>query len=278
MGDKLISYMICNFLDDRYKYINTFTYNSIAIIKDILNIFIYWLTLHFYITTMAVEISISSNEGMYLRNPQDSVLGRNIIKHSILLIEEVGFEAFNFKILAEHMGSTQASVYRYFENKHSVLIFLASWYWEWVAYLVRINTMNIDDPRKKLEIIINCFVSASVDNPKTEYVDENKLHSVIISEGTKAYRTKEVDVENRKGFFKKYKDLITTVAGVITEINPNFKYPYSLASSLFEMSNNHIYFAQHLPKLTDIKVEQNKYSEVEEMLKYFSAKLLGYHI
>lgn len=225
---------------------------------------------------MSVEIRISLNEGIYLKNPQDSKLGRNIIKHSILLIDEVGFEAFNFKKLAHKMGSTEASVYRYFENKHQLLIYLVSWYWEWVAYLIKINTANINNPKKKLEIIINSFVSASMENPSTDYVDENKLHNVVIAEGIKAYRTKDVDEENGKGCFKNYKQLITIVAGVILEINPAFEYPNSLASSLFEMSNDHIYFAKHLPKLTDIKVADNKYYEVEKMLNYFSAKLLDY--
>jgi AcrR family transcriptional regulator len=223
---------------------------------------------------MGVIIKMALNQGLYLKDPQDSVLGRNIIKHSILLLSDLGFEAFNFKKLSKEIGCTEASVYRYFENKHLVLIYLVSWYWEWVAYLIWINTLNIDDPKRKLEIIINCFVSASFENPSIEYVDESKLHSVIIAEGIKAYRTKEVDEENGKGFFRNYKQLITTVAGVISEINPTFEYPYALASNLFEMSNNHIYFARHLPKLTDIKVEENKYSEVEKMLNYFATKLL----
>lgn len=227
---------------------------------------------------MSVEIRITLNEGIYLKNPQDSKLGQNIIKHSILLMDEVGFETFNFKKLAQEIGSTEASVYRYFENKHSLLIYLVSWYWEWVAYLIKINTANITDPKKKLTIIINSFVSASLNNPSTDYIDKNKLHNVVISEGIKAYRTKEVDTENGKGFFKNYKQLITMVAAVILEINPTFKYPYSFASNLFEMSNDHIYFAKHLPRLTDIKVEENKYSEVEKMLNYFSAKLLGYEL
>jgi AcrR family transcriptional regulator len=227
---------------------------------------------------MSIEIKISLNEGIYLKDPQDSALGRNIIKHSIILIDDMGFEAFNFKKLAQQMGSTEASVYRYFENKHALLIYLVSWYWEWVAYLIKINTVNIDDPKKKLKIIIKSFVSASENNPSTEYIDENKLHSLVITEGIKAYRTKEVDEENEKGFFKNYKQLITMVAGVILEINPTFRYPYSLASNLFEMSNDQIYFAKHLPKLTDIKEHENKYFEVEKMLNYFSAKLLGYEI
>lgn len=223
---------------------------------------------------MSIEIKISLNEGIYLKDPQDSPLGRNIIKHSILLIEDVGFEAFNFKKLAQEINSTEASIYRYFENKHALLIYLVSWYWAWVSYLIKINTMNIDDPKKKLEIIINSFVLASMDNPSNDYVDENKLHSIMISEGAKAYRTKGVDEENGKGFFKNYKELITMVAGVILDIAPTFEYPYTLASTLFEMSNDQLYFAKHLPRLTDIKEKENKYAEVEKMLNYITAKLL----
>ncbi len=227
---------------------------------------------------MGIEIKIALNEGLYLKDPQDSVLGRNIIKHSILLLSDLGFEAFNFKKLALEMNSTEASIYRYFENKHLLLLYLVSWYWEWVAYLIKINTLNIDDPIRKLQVIINSFVSASVDNPSTDFVDESKLHSVIITEGVKAYHTKEVDDENDKGFFRNYKSLITMVAGVILEIKPTFEYPYALASNLFEMSNNHIYFAKHLPRLTDVKVRDDRYVEVEKILNYFAAKLLDYEI
>jgi hypothetical protein len=223
---------------------------------------------------MSVEIKISLNEGLYLKEPQDSKLGRNIIKHSILMIDEFGFECFNFKKLAKEIKSTEASIYRYFENKHLLLLFLVNWYWEWVSYLIKINTMNVNDPKSKLKIIIHSFVSASKDNPGVIYVNESKLHNIVISEGMKAYHTKEVDEENSKGFFKSYKNLAKSVSNVISEINPTFKYPFALATNLFEMSNNQIYFAKHLPKLTDVSINKDDVNEVEEMLNYFVEKLL----
>lgn len=61
---------------------------------------------------------------------------------------------------------------------------------------------------------------------------------------------------------------------MISEINPKFPYPHTLASNLFEMANNHIYFAQHLPKLTDVSVKGENYQEVEEMLEFYAFKLL----
>ena len=224
---------------------------------------------------MSIEVKISLNDGLYLKEPQDSKLGRKIIQYSIVLIDEFGFESFTFKKLAEKINSTEASIYRYFENKHLLLIFLVNWYWEWVSYLIAINTMNINDPWKRLEIIVHSFVSAPKDNPGIEYVNESKLHSIVISEGMKAYHTKEVDSENSKGFFSSYKNLANSVSKVIAEINPKFPYPFALATNLFEMSNNHIYFAKHLPRLTDISVKENDVDEVENMLNYFIEKLLA---
>ena len=223
---------------------------------------------------MSIEIKISLNEGLYIREPQDSKLGRKIIQYSIEYIDEFGFECFTFKKLAQRINSTEASIYRYFENKHMLLLFLVNWYWEWANYLIRYNTMNVKDPKERLQIIIHSFVSASIENPGVPYVNESKLHSIVISEGNKAYHTKEVDKENEKGFFKSYKNLATSVSEVISEINPSFEYPFTLATNLFEMSNNHIYFAKHLPKLTDVSIKGNDMKEVEKMLNYFIDKLL----
>lgn len=223
---------------------------------------------------MGIEIKVSPHEGLFLKEPQDSNLGRNIIQYSIQLIKEHGFEAFTFKKLALEINSTEASIYRYFENKHLLLLYLVNWYWEWVNALIIINTMNIDDPRRRLKIIIHSLVSAAEDNPGVEYVNESNLHSIVISEGGKVYHTKEVDDENSKGFFMSYKNLAKSVSKVISEIDPGFKYPYALATNLFEMSNNQIYFAKHLPRLTDISIKENDLKEVEKMLNYFADKLL----
>ena len=259
----------------------TFTNNSKAItsLNDtfVIDIFTYSANCNIFNALapyMAVGIKISLNKGLYLRDPQDTALGQNIIRHSILLIDEIGFEAFNFKKLAYRMESTEASVYRYFENKHMLLLYLVSWYWEWVSFLIDLNTMNIEDPSKRLKIIISTLVSASKENPSIEYVNESILYRIIVSEGSKAYHIKQVDKENREGLFLYYKNLTEKVAGVIADINPDFPYPRTLASNLFEMVNNHIFFAEHLPRLTDVRVVEDNYEEVEAMLRYFAFAIL----
>ncbi len=226
---------------------------------------------------MAVGIQITLNDRLYVRDPQETLLGKKIIKYSILLIDEIGFEAFTFKKLAVRMGSTEASVYRYFENKHMLLLYLVCWFWEWVNYLIDINTKNVTDATQKLKIIISTMVFASKENPSIEYVNESVLHRIIIAEGAKTYHTKSVDSENKEGLFRNYKDLVDKVSLAILDIKPEFEYPRALASNLFEMANNHIYFGKHLPRLTDVCVEGEDYDEVEQMLEYFAFTMLGVH-
>lgn len=223
---------------------------------------------------MAVAIQIRPNQKLFLRDPQDTKLGRNIIKFSILLIDEIGFEQFTFKKLAERIQSTEASVYRYFENKHNLLTYLVAWYWEWVSFQIDLNTMNIHDPEQRLRIAIRSLVEASMENPAVSFVNESVLHRVVIDEGVKAYHTKQVDAENKDGFFLKYKALVKKIADLILDVNPEFPYPNALASNLFEMGNNQVYFAQHLPRLTDIAIHNGDFSEAREMIEYFVFKLL----
>ena len=74
------------------------------------------------IAIMIDSIILKQPEGTYLKDPQGSELGINILKASIELIEEIGIEDFTFKKLSIRIESTEASVYRYFESKHQLLL------------------------------------------------------------------------------------------------------------------------------------------------------------
>ena len=224
---------------------------------------------------MAVSIQITVNSDLFQRDPQETKLGKKIIEHSIGLIDEIGLESFTFKKLADRIGSTEASIYRYFENKHLLLVYLLSWYWEWMKFRIDFNTMNINDPKEKLKIIIKTAVDSIRLSTPAEYIDRDALHRIVLSEGTKAYHIKEVDEENKKGYFLTYKSLSKKIAGIILEANPKFPYPNALASTLLEMSNNHIFFAQHLPSLTDVNCKEDDLDQqVEELMSFFAFKLI----
>lgn len=224
---------------------------------------------------MSISIQVNLNEKLYLRDPQGTKLGRRIIQHSILLIDEIGLEDFTFRKLAERIGSTEASIYRYFENKHILLVYLLCWYWEWMKFRIDFNTMNVNDPREKLRIAISSIVDTSRKNATIDFVDEDVLHRIVVAESTKGYHTKEVDAENKNGFFLTYKSLNKKLADIIAEIKPDYEYPRALASTLLEMANNHIYFALHLPSMTDITIDNGDLSQVEQLLEDFAFGLLG---
>ncbi|MFN8309971.1 MAG: TetR/AcrR family transcriptional regulator [Chitinophagales bacterium] len=200
---------------------------------------------------MKLLLQIQMNEALYLRDPESTALGKNILQHSIVLIHEAGFEAFTFKKLAEAIGTTEAGVYRYFENKHKLLLYLTAWYWAWLEFQIRFQTNNITDPKVKLKRVIKLLASTVEDDVQTHHINEQLLHQIIIEEGSKAYLTKQVNEDNRRQFFKPYKDLCSLVGNMISECNSKYKYPRSLATTLIEMAHFQNYFMNHLPSLTD---------------------------
>lgn len=200
---------------------------------------------------MRLEVQIKMNPTLSLRDPEHSELGKNIIKYSIQLIHKNGFEAFTFKKLAEAIGTTEAGIYRYFENKHKLLVYIISWYWGWLEFQLIFQTKNIKDPATKLKQVIVLLASTVEDDIMTGHVDESLLHQILIAEGSKAYLTKHVGEDNKQQYFKPYKDLCNAVGEIILECNPSYKYPHSLASTIIESAHLQNFFMHHLPSLTD---------------------------
>jgi AcrR family transcriptional regulator len=200
---------------------------------------------------MDIQLQIKMNEKLFLRDPEQSELGKKIIQHSIRLIHQNGFEAFTFKKLAEHIGTTEAGIYRYFENKHRLLIYIVAWYWSWLEYQAAFQTNNIEDPVIKLKKVIRLLAFSVEDDLSTRHVDESLLHQIIITEGSKTYLTKRVSEDNKDRLFKPYKDLCAMIGNIILECRPDYKYPKSLASTIIEMAHFQNYFMNNLPSLTD---------------------------
>lgn len=200
---------------------------------------------------MELQLQIKMNEKLFLRNPEDTALGKKILLHSIKLIYKNGFESFNFKKLAEDIGTTEAGIYRYFENKHRLLVYITAWYWSWLEYRIGTRTANIKDPAKKLKMVIHLFATTVEDDIRTTHIDEHMLHKIIISEGSKAYLTRHVSEDNKDQLFKPYRDLCEKISAIILECNPKYKFPISLSSTIIEMAHVQNYFMNNLPSLTD---------------------------
>ena len=215
---------------------------------------------------MKPQLQIRMNEALYLRNPESSALGKSIIKHSVEMIYAQGIETFTFKKLAAEIGTTEASIYRYFENKHKLLVYLTAWYWGYLEFQISFHTNNIKEPAVKLKRVIKLLTSTVVDDKQTHHINESFLHQIIIAEGSKAYLTKQVGEDNKQQFFKPYKDLCAVIGHIISEVNPKYKYPKSLATTIVEMAHFQNFFMNNLPSLTDF----GKTKEESEIIAFLN--------
>lgn len=198
-------------------------------------------------TTLRLEL----NEKLYLKNPQDTELGKKIIKHAIQMIDQIGLEAFTFKKLSQEIDSTEASIYRYFENKHKLLVYLLAWYWNWLEYRIEYETNNVSSPNEKLKIAIHFICKKQAYDPSFPAVDEVALQRIVINESEKTYLTKQVDSDNKDGLFWGYKSLCHKIACMVKIVNPNYPYAHALMSTCLQAAHQQVFFSEHLPSLTE---------------------------
>lgn len=214
------------------------------------------------------SIQLVLNENYYLKDPQNTELGKKIISASIKIIDELGFEQFTFKKLAVEIGSTEASVYRYFDNKHKLLTYLVAWYWNWVEYHIEFQTHYIQDPSEKLKRVIALLTQNIELDHSFEHIDEIVLQRIVIAESDKTYLTKQVDIDNKDGLFRGYKVLCHKIAEIIITINSDYPYAHSLVSTVLEASHQQIFFSNHLPRLSNIKKEdENRNNVLKDFLE-----------
>jgi hypothetical protein len=230
---------------------NTITYNKFIMYNNIFTIFVKSLK------NMDFQVKFNINDRTYLRNPESTEVGRLMVKRAIDLIYELGFEQFTFKKLAIEINSTEATIYRYFENKHRILLYILNWYWCYMEFLVTFKLENVKDKKDRLKIVIHLLTHELAES--TSQFDYNKkfLNQIVITESSKVYLVKEVIEINKNEGFKPYKDLCAKIATVISDYNSKYKYPRSLSTTLIETSHHQQYFSINLPKLTDISAKRD---------------------
>ncbi|WP_370478311.1 TetR/AcrR family transcriptional regulator [Tamlana flava] len=196
------------------------------------------------------NLKISVPEKIYVKDPESSTLGKRIIEQSILLIDELGFDSFTFKKLGAVIGSNESSIYRYFESKHKLLLYLSSWYWAWVEYQLVFETYSLN-PNEKLKKAIEVVTRSTKEDSNFSHINEVILNRIIINENSKSFLTKEVDQENKEGYFVVYKSIVHRLRDMIIEINPNYEFPSSLASTILEGSLHQHFLKEHFISITD---------------------------
>jgi AcrR family transcriptional regulator len=205
---------------------------------------------------------ITIPEGVFIKDPETSVLGKNIITQGMELIHEMGFDGFTFKKLGTHIGSNESSIYRYFENKHKFLLYLSSWYWAWVEYNLVMETHSITDPKEKIIQAVT-VLTRKVDNDSSNTpINLVLIHKIMISEFSKSFLTKSVDQENEQGLFVSYKRVHSRLQGFIKVANPSYNFSASLANTILAGVLQQYYYKDHFPSLTDC-------SDINEPCNYY---------
>ncbi len=197
------------------------------------------------------SLKMGINSELYIKDPESSDLGKKIVEHSISMIDEMGFERFTFKKLGLRIKSNESSIYRYFENKHKLLLYLASWYWGWLEYRMVFATNGISDPREKLKKAIEVLTQNVQEDSSVSHINEVVLNRIIVDEYSKSLLVKEVGKEKKDGYFIVYKRLVGRLGKMMEEVDKDYRYPNSLASTVMEGALYQYFLREHFPSLTD---------------------------
>jgi AcrR family transcriptional regulator len=218
---------------------------------------------------MEFSLTFKVNEHIYLRNPESSDLGKKILKHSIDLIYEIGFEQFTFKKLAVVAETTEASIYRYFENKQKLLLYIINWYWCYLDFMLDYQLKNITNKKDKIKIILHLLTDEMpVSNHEME-INKHFIHKIVIAESSKVYLVKDVNEINQHEVFKPFKELCAKIAKEFSDYNPAYIFTKSLSSTAIETAHDQEFFVAHLPRLTDVNSKNKKnftYTFLEDLV------------
>lgn len=187
-------------------------------------------------------------EAIALRNPQATQLGQRIIEGSIFLIDELGFEQFTFKKLAQSVGTTEASVYRYFASKQKLLLYLINWYWGRLECRLLLESQG-GSVKERLDKALDLVLILKATS--MSFASEKRLQRIVIHEAPKVFLTKAVDADHQTGYHAIYTEIVRYVSDLVRAYQPACKYPEMLVSTLLEGSLQQRFFSEHLPEVTN---------------------------
>lgn len=218
---------------------------------------------------MRIETKIKLNDNLYIKDPEETDLGKHIINKSIDIIYNIGFDKFTFKKLAISIKSNEPSIYRYFENKQQLLSYIHSWYWSWVEFNIDNNLRNINPSKEKLKIIIKTLSNSSKYDDNFKHIDEEKLSKIVIRD----YQGIFISDDNEKyNTFESFDSLCRKISSIIIEIAPNYDSPNALAISLIKLVYEQMFFFINHSDITEIK-DINQLNNFIENILFSSLKI-----
>lgn len=209
---------------------------------------------------------IRLNPKLYKKDPNSSDLGKRISQESLLFFSEVGFDGFTFKKLAERLNTTESSIYRYFDNKHRLLIYLIAHHWLWLEHQMYFHMNAFSSPTDQLNKAIEILCYSEELPWPFEHLDRKALQKVLVEASLRAYYSDEVDNENNDGLFSDYKRLNKMLSLLLSQCAPHYAYPKAMISTIFETIHSQQFYAVHLPSLTDLNPEKGHIFKFVQLL------------
>ena len=196
-----------------------------------------------------LHMDVQVRERVYTKDPSSTELGHRIIGTGLQLIDKLGFEAFTMAKLAKSLGTAEASVYRYFANKHRLLVYLVDWYWAWREIKLAFDTANIANKRERLERGLRSVTGPITERGRHEYVDLQALYRIAMNESAKAWFTKDVEPGDKDGHFGSFVRLSHRLRDLILEAKPGHPHAHDLAALVLEGTGSLRFFHEQLPAL-----------------------------
>ena len=198
------------------------------------------------------HLQFKPDAALSLREPMATELGRSVLADGLMLLNELGLEAFTFRKLAARAGCTEVSIYKYFANKQRLLQYHFQLYWLWLRQVAAQEVVRAAGPRDALRRVVDVLCGIWPADLPPLHVDPAALRHLVIAEGMKSYMHKHVDDDNARRLFKPYKDLSAFVADRLLACRQGLSMPRSFATTLVEMAHSLPFAMEHLPSLTEL--------------------------
>lgn len=198
------------------------------------------------------HVQLKPDPGLSLKDPSATEVGRALLAEGLALMNELGLEAFTFRKLADRIGSTEVTLYKYFPNKHRLLQYYYQLYWLWLRQVCGRIAERARGPREALEGVVEAICGVWPKQLPPLQLDPHALRRLVIEEGMKSYLHKNVDDDNARRLFLPYKELSAFVAERLVACRADVPWPRSFATTVIEMAHSLPFAMEHLPSLTEL--------------------------
>ena len=193
-------------------------------------------------------IDVQVPENLYIKNPRESRVGKDILAHGAAMIAKCGIEAFNFLKLASECQCTEATIYRYFENKHKLLLYYLNLFWGWQEYFMVMRTHSVEEPGKRLKEVVSVLSHPEIPS-NTDPAYGANIVEIATSEGVKIHLSREVGAEITDGSMFVYYRLLKRISKFISDKKPKHKYPDTLAITIIDAALQTKFYQDRYPGL-----------------------------